>query len=259
VLLNQVRRGAGAPVVLVHGLGGSLRSWDLVVDGLAAHREVVALDLPGFGAGPPLPETTVATLADALALFLTAQGLGRADLVGTSLGGRLVLEMVRRGLGGHVVALGPGGYWNRPERAFVVASLRASIAAARRLRPVLPMLTGNPVTRTLLLAQFSARPWAVPGDVVLRELRGLADSAGVDPALASLAAELPHPVVPAGTAPGRVVVGWGRWDRLTLPVQARRVLAAFPDARLHRFAHSGHFAQFDEPAKTVRVVLDAIA
>jgi pimeloyl-ACP methyl ester carboxylesterase len=87
MILNHVRRGDGAPLVLVHGLGGSLRSWDLVVDGLAAHREVVALDLPGFGASPPLPETTMTSLADAVALFLSAQGLQRADLVGTSLGG----------------------------------------------------------------------------------------------------------------------------------------------------------------------------
>jgi pimeloyl-ACP methyl ester carboxylesterase len=259
VLLNHVRRGSGAPLVLVHGLGGSLRSWDLVVDGLAAHREVVALDLPGFGESPALPDTTVPTLADALALFLAAQGLSRADLVGTSLGGRLVLEMVRRGVGRHVGALGPGGYWNNPERAFLVGSLRASIAAVRRLRPVLPALAGNPVTRTALLAQFSARPWAVPGDVVLRELRGLADAPAVDPALTSLAAEPAQQGTAAGTAPGRVLLGWGRWDRLTLPTQARRALAAFPDATLHRFAHSGHFPQFDEPAETVRAVLTATA
>jgi pimeloyl-ACP methyl ester carboxylesterase len=243
----------------VHGLGGSLRSWDLVVDGLAAHREVVALDLPGFGESPPLPEITVATLADALALFLTAQGLARADLVGTSLGGRLVLEMVRRGVGRHVVALDPGGYWNGPERVFVMASLRASIAAARRLRPVLPLLVRNPVTRTPLIAQFSARPWAVPGDVVLRELRGLAGDPGVDPALASLAAEPVQQGAHDGAAPGRVVIGWGRWDRLTLPTQARRAVAAFPGATLHRFAHAGHFPMFDSPDETVRVVLDATA
>ncbi len=259
MLLNHARHGAGPPLVLVHGLGGSARSWDLVVDGLAAHREVVAPDLPGFGASPPLPETTVATLADALALFLAAQGLTRADLVGTSLGGRLVLEMVRRGVGRHVVALGPGGYWNGPERAFVVASLRAAIAAVRRLRPALPLLAGNPVTRTALLAQFSARPWAVPGDVVLRELRGLADAPAVDPALAALAAEPPQRGAPAGTAPGRLVVGWGRWDRLTLPNQARRALAAFPDATLHRFAHAGHFPMFDTPAETVDVILRSTA
>jgi pimeloyl-ACP methyl ester carboxylesterase len=122
---------------------------------------------------------------------------------------------------------------------------------------VLPFLAGNPVTRTLLLAQLSARPWAVPGDVVLRELRGLADAPAVDPALASLAAEPPRQG--ADTAPGCVVVGWGRWDRLTLPTQARRVLAAFPDATLHRFGGSGHFPQFDEPVETVRMVLDATA
>jgi pimeloyl-ACP methyl ester carboxylesterase len=198
-----------------------------------------------------------AALADALALFLTAQGLARADLVGTSLGGRLVLEMVRRGVGRHVVALDPGGYWNGPERMFVMTSLRASIATARRLRPVLPLLAGNPVTRTPLIAQFSARPWAVPGDAVLRELRGLAGDPGVDPALASLAAEPAQRGVPTRTTQGRVVIGWGRWDRLTLPTQARRALAAFPGATLHRFAHSGHFPMFDSPDETVRVVLDA--
>ena len=258
VILHHIRRGDGAPLVLVHGLGGSLRSWDLVVDGLAAHREVVALDLPGFGESPALPETTVDTLADAVAMFLSAQGWQRADLVGTSLGGRLVLEMVRRGLGRHVVALDPGGYWNGPERAFVNGLLRASIAAVRRLRPVLPLLTGNPVTRTALQSQFSVRPWAVPGEVVLRELRGLAAPA-VDPALMSLMAEEPPQGAAAGTSNGRVVVGWGRWDRLTLPSQARRALAAFPGARLHRFAHSGHFPMFDSPDETVRVVLDATA
>jgi pimeloyl-ACP methyl ester carboxylesterase len=52
-------------------------------------------------------------------------------------------------------------------------------------------------------------------------------------------------------------VGWGRWDRLTLPTQARRTVAAFPDASLYRFAHAGHFPQFDSPEETVQVVLDA--
>jgi pimeloyl-ACP methyl ester carboxylesterase len=257
VLLHHVRRGAGPPLVLIHGLGGSLRSWDLVADGLAGQREVVALDLPGFGGSPPLPEITVATLADAVALFLTAQGLQRADLVGASLGGRLVLEMVRRGIGRHVVALDPGGYWNEPERAFARTTLGATIALARRLRPVLPLLTGNPVTRTALLAQFSAHPWAIPGEVVLREVRGLAEAPGVDPAFTSLLDEPPQQGAPAGTATGRLVVGWGRWDRLTLPTQGRRVQAAFPDATLHHFAHAGHFPMFDSPEETVRVVLDA--
>ena len=45
--LNHVRRGAGEPVVLVHGLGSWWRVWEPVLDRIAAEREVIALDLPG--------------------------------------------------------------------------------------------------------------------------------------------------------------------------------------------------------------------
>ncbi|MFN2534598.1 MAG: alpha/beta fold hydrolase [Pseudonocardiaceae bacterium] len=47
--LNHVRRGSGSPLLLVHGLGGGWRSWNPIIDGLAERREVIAVDLPGFG------------------------------------------------------------------------------------------------------------------------------------------------------------------------------------------------------------------
>jgi len=52
--MHHVRRGAGKPLLLVHGLGGSGQSWETILDGLAAEREVIAVDLPGFGRTPPL-------------------------------------------------------------------------------------------------------------------------------------------------------------------------------------------------------------
>jgi pimeloyl-ACP methyl ester carboxylesterase len=52
--LHHVRLGTGKPLLLVHGLGASWQSWSTVVDRLAAEREVVAVDLPGFGETPPL-------------------------------------------------------------------------------------------------------------------------------------------------------------------------------------------------------------
>ena len=50
--LHHIRQGAGEPLVLIHGLGGSIVVWKPVIDLLAAERDVVAIDLPGFGASP---------------------------------------------------------------------------------------------------------------------------------------------------------------------------------------------------------------
>ncbi len=65
--LNHIRYGNGKPLLLIHGLGGSWRSWMAVLDRLAAHREIIAIDLPGHGKTPSLEgDTTIATLADAV-------------------------------------------------------------------------------------------------------------------------------------------------------------------------------------------------
>ena len=59
--LNHVRRGEGEPLLLLHSLGGSLIQWSPVMDLLAAEREVIAVDMPGFGKSPELPEGVSAT------------------------------------------------------------------------------------------------------------------------------------------------------------------------------------------------------
>ena len=255
--LSAHRTGSGPPLVLVHGLGGSWRTWEPVLPELSARRSVVAVDLPGFaGDTPALPHPTFAALTDAVEKWLVAEGLAGAPLVGTSLGARMVLELSRRGIGRDNVALDPGGFWTAREAAVFRTSIAASIALLRRIRPVLPAVLGNPAGRTALLAQFSARPWALDGDVVTTELAGYAASPSFDAVLDDLARGPRQEGAPAGTLPGRLTIGWGRRDRVTFARQAPRAAAAFPDAELHWFGHSGHFPFWDEPAETVRVVLD---
>ncbi len=216
-------------MLLVHGLGAGLRSWDPIIDELAEHREVIAVDLPGFGETPPLPgEVSIATLTDSVSQFISEQGLDGVATAGQSMGGRIVLELARRGVGGDTVALAPGGFWSDRELAIFGYTLRPSIALVRALRGSLPALLGNRVSRSALLAQFSPRPWALTQQTVLPDLLGLADSPATDPAIDALTKGPKQQGAPLGTVPGRVTIGWGRRDLVTVPRQAHRAAEAFP-------------------------------
>ena len=115
--IHHARRGHGKPLLLVHGLGSSHAAWGLVEPALAKHREVIALDLPGHGASPAEHDSgTFGGITRSLEAWLEREKLAGIDMVGSSMGARLVLEMARRGRSGAVVALDPGGFWRGWER-----------------------------------------------------------------------------------------------------------------------------------------------
>lgn len=254
-MLHQIRRGAGRKLLLVHGLGGSIRSWDPIVETLAAKREVIAIDLPGHGETPAASDSgTFNGLADSVERFIADNGLSGADLAGSSMGARIVLELARRGGVGNVVALDPGGFWHGWERTFFRSTIAGSVRLLRLLRPALPALSRNAVSRTALLLQLSARPWALDPRLVAVELESFVATPTFDALVRDLAVGPPQ-VGPAAPSSGKVVIGWGRSDRLCLPRQARRAIAAFPGADLHWFEQCGHFPMWDQPAETVKLIL----
>lgn len=258
VVLNHIRRGSGRPLLLVHGLGSNHGTWSTIIEQLAAQREVIALDLPGFGASPPLTgRPTIAAFCDALAGFQSAHGLEGADLVGSSMGARIVLELARRGATGSTVSLDPGGFWSPHQVRIFRTSLAVSIQLVRFLRPALPTLMRSAAGRTALLAQFSARPWAVPASVATAELESLAASEQFDRVLRELV-EGPTQAG-ADSTPGSITIGWGRQDRVCFPSQAKLAQERFPQAKLHWFERCGHFPHWDVPAETVNLILSSTA
>jgi pimeloyl-ACP methyl ester carboxylesterase len=255
--LHSIRRGSGKPLLLVHGLGSTQGAWSLVLPALAERREVIAVDLPGHGKSPA--ETDSGTFAGIVRSFdewLDSEGLPGVDMVGSSMGARLVLEMARRGRCGASVALDPGGFWQGWERTYLSASLTGSELLLRSLRSALPSITHNAAARTILLPQLSAHPWSLDGDLVEAELTSFADT----PTFNALSQDLAYGPLqegPAAPGSGPVTIGWGRHDRLCLPVQAERAHAAFPGSRLVWFERSGHFPMWDQPEETVALILEA--
>ena len=92
--LRYVRAGAGTPVVLLHGYGESLLSWQAVFDRLTRDADVIAVDLPGFGlSSKPASGYTADSMATVMFAFLDGLGLRRVALVGHSLGGVVATAM----------------------------------------------------------------------------------------------------------------------------------------------------------------------
>ena len=257
--MNYLRSGSGKPLLLVHGLGGSARSWSTIWPALITHREVIAVDLPGFGNTPPLAgETSIRSLSDAVTAFIDAQGLRGIDVVGSSMGARLVIELARRGgIVGSVVSLSPGGFWRGWERHAFYSSIWLSIRAVRLLQPLMPTISRSKVARTMLLSQFSRRPWALDSGVFLKEMRSYARAPAFDELLHRLAYGEEQEGAAGGTIKAPLVIGWGRNDRVCFTNQARRAVSMFPDARLHWFERCGHFPHWDAPQETVRLILDS--
>ena len=254
-MIHATRSGSGRKLLLIHGLGGSQRSWDPIVGSLAAEREVIAIDLPGHGSIPPGTYClNFWCLVGSVQRFITESGLAGVDLVGSSMGARIALELARRGSGGDVVALDPGGFWRGWERSYFKVTIGASVRLLRALRPALPALSRNPASRTALLAQLSARPWALDPDLVATELKSFAATSTFDALVGDLA-HGPEQEGPAAAPENRITIGWGRQDRLCLTGQAARAKAAFPTAELHWFNQCGHFPMWDQPAETIRLIL----
>jgi pimeloyl-ACP methyl ester carboxylesterase len=86
---------AAPPLVALHGLGEGAADWDGVAPALARHWRVYAPDLRGHGASDWPGAYSVELMRDDALGFLDALGLGRADLIGHSMGGLVALLLAR--------------------------------------------------------------------------------------------------------------------------------------------------------------------
>jgi pimeloyl-ACP methyl ester carboxylesterase len=94
---REVGPTTGVPVVFLHHFTAVLDDWDpAVVDGIAAERRVILVDLRGVGgSGGTTPDSVEAMASDAIAV-LQALGLSTVDLLGYSLGGMVAQVMVQQ-------------------------------------------------------------------------------------------------------------------------------------------------------------------
>jgi cis-3-alkyl-4-acyloxetan-2-one decarboxylase len=110
--LRYVVGGVGPPLVLVHGLGGTIENWRGLAPPLAARHRVLVPDLPGHGHSSLLPEArNLDALAEAVLAVADAEQIRGAVWIGHSLGGVVALRAAAlrpHAVGGLVLAAAAG-------------------------------------------------------------------------------------------------------------------------------------------------------
>jgi pimeloyl-ACP methyl ester carboxylesterase len=248
------RRGAGEPLVLLHGIGAHWRTWEPVLDRLATAHDVIAIDLPGFGESPlPAggPPADMAALAATVAAFFTKLGLGRPHVVGNSLGGGLALELAAAGLVSSATALSPVGFCTPARMWWALRVLSAHRLAARLPQPVLRTAFGSAPMRTLTLGMVFGRPGRLSLDMALADARALRDAPAFD-----VCARAGRGYAFTGSPTVPVTVAWGTRDRVLPYRQAALARERLPQARHVDLPGCGHVPMNDDPDLVTSVILD---
>jgi pimeloyl-ACP methyl ester carboxylesterase len=254
MLLAHEREGSGPPLVLLAGIGMNATAWRPVRPRLAAERELVLIDLPGFGNSEALPDdtdSTIEALTDAVERRLPGLGLERPHAAGNSLGGAVALELARRDAVASVTAISPAGFWSDVEARFAHRSLQATWAIADRIRPYAPRLLARPRLRKLLYGQMFAHAEAMTPAEAIAHMDMLLQGDGFK-------ATLPNAdgyEFPAGDLSVPATIAWGTRDALLLPTQARRARERLPNANHVWLRGCGHVPMSDDPDQVAAVIL----
>lgn len=215
---------------------------------LASSHDVIAVDLPGFGRSPALPQEpppSPVRLAGALAAFLDVLALDRVHIAGNSLGGWVGLELARLDRALSVCGIAPAGFWSRPlpPKPFVAHHV------SRALRPVLrPAIHGSARLRHRALAGVVGDPSRVPPADAERIIRAYADGPGF--VAVNRAMRAAEPLRSRDGIDVPITLAWCELDRLVR--RPRRL--PFPVEREVDLPGCGHVPMWDDPGAIAGVV-----
>src|SRR3954452_2454880 len=250
--LSPTRSWQGAPLLLLHGWGSSRRDFTAVLPRLCERFDVINVDLPGSGRSRHLEERpTVGAITDAVERTLDAEGVGRAHVLGNSLGARVALELARRGRARSVVSIAPPGLNIWPERIFQGSGMAMARLVSRTAAPLIAPLSRSPLGRTALLLPLKTRPWSTSPEEAIGVREGFADSRDYWRTLLwGLLLDVP-PGMDRIDCPVLLVQGTADWIAMG---QTVRYLPLVPRSRFRPLLAAGHAPLSDRPQGIVRLV-----
>jgi pimeloyl-ACP methyl ester carboxylesterase len=262
--LHHTYGGLGSPIVFIHGLGSSgYIEWRFNLEHFSRTHRVFAPDLPGYGKSdkPASARYGIPYFARTIDRYLESRRIREATIVGTSMGGRIALEVALE-------------YPSRVSRLVIVNSLGLG---RPRIQPYYPMMLVPRVGETLLrgvkhglhwapspvIRRFAARFIGARGDLektmsdeYLDDLREMYAAKGYQGAYLATVRSIASPRSYPGAldvtrrldriqAP--VMIIWGANDPLFPVAQAKRAHGLLPGSKLALIEGAGHTPQAEKP------------
>jgi pimeloyl-ACP methyl ester carboxylesterase len=246
--LSYIERGAGQPVLLVHGFPLDYTMWDAQIESISKHARVIAPDLRGFGQSPlgpvdPTHGITMERYADDLAEFLAELNLGADQpivFVGLSMGGYIAWQFVRK-------------YASRL-RALILLDTRSLAdteeARAGRLKMAENVAEwGSGRVAEMLGPKLVAPDAFKTKPAIVTDLRRVVEGtspAAIAAAQRGLAARLDMTsYLPQIKVPTLVIVG--DQDAISPPAEMKAIANAIPNAEFVVIPDSGHMTTMENP------------
>ncbi len=238
-------------VILLHGFGSSLHTWEAWSAGLEADHRVIRFDLPGSGLSPP--DTTGDYTDDrsmtVLLALMDRLGIAKASIVGNSIGGRIAWTFAAAHPD-HVdklVLVSPDGFASPGFEYGRVPDVPVTVEAMRWVLP-------KPLVK-MSLAPAYADPKVLTDDLTTRYY-DLMRAPGVREAMIARMRQSVRfdPVARLQTIQAPTLLLWGEEDRMIPFTNAADYLKAIPHATLAPLPGVGHLPQEEAPARSLEIV-----
>ena len=252
--------GNGPPILLIHGLGASVETWQPTVPALATDHRVFALDLVGFGyTDKPYVDYTPDYLTRFILNFMDALELTSPTIVGHSLGGSFALRM----------AIDHG---TRVDQLILVdsAGIEAHLSLGLRLLTV-PFIGESLLKPNRKKTRAALAPFFYDADKLTQDFVDLnyelITQAGAQNAYLSTIRHMatlfgPRPAVLAATADrlgevsARTLIIWGAQDAIVPVGHAKKAKQAIPDSELQIIEACGHLPMRERSTAFNQAIID---
>jgi pimeloyl-ACP methyl ester carboxylesterase len=237
---------AAPPLLMLHGFGASLHTWEAWAEALTEQHRVIRVDLPGSGLSPPDPTGvyTDARTEQLLLALLDQLQLSQVTLIGHSIGGRIAWTFAAHHPArvARLVLIAPDGF---ASPGFEYGKAPEVPASFRLMTRVLP----KPLLR-MSLAPAYADPETL-NDRLTQRYFDLIRAPGARMALLERMRQTvltdPRPQLQRITAPTLLI--WGEQDAMIPFSNAADYVAALPHARLVALPGIGHLPQEEQPGR----------